>query len=61
MSKALAIILFAALTFASTHADARRKGDVYGFRTGSCKSTNCYRKHPSGRYVHPLTRQTRHY
>jgi hypothetical protein len=30
-------------------------GHVYGFRTGHCKSASCYRKHPNGTYVHPLT------
>jgi hypothetical protein len=35
----------------------RYGGHVYGFRTGHCKSAACYRKHPNGTYVHPLTKR----
>jgi hypothetical protein len=30
-------------------------GHVHGFATSRCKSASCYRKHPGGTYVHPLT------
>jgi len=32
-------------------------GHVYGFATSRCKSASCYRKHPGGTYVHPLTKR----
>jgi len=32
-----------------------RSGRIYGFRTSKCKSASCFRKHPNGTYVHPLT------
>jgi hypothetical protein len=33
----------------------RSSGRIYGFRTSKCKSASCFRKHPNGTYVHPLT------
>jgi hypothetical protein len=33
----------------------RGGGHVYGFATSQCKSASCFRKHPDGKYVHPLT------
>jgi hypothetical protein len=32
-----------------------RGGRIYGFRTSKCRSASCFRKHPNGTYVHPLT------
>jgi hypothetical protein len=37
------------------HHSSSHHGHVYGFRTSQCKSASCYRKHPNGKYVHPLT------
>ena len=37
------------------HSSSYRSGRVYGFRTAKCKSAACFRKHPGGTYVHPLT------
>jgi hypothetical protein len=37
------------------HSGSSRHGSVYGFRTSQCKSASCFRKHPGGTYVHPLT------
>jgi hypothetical protein len=34
-------------------------GRIYGFRTSKCKSAACFRKHPNGTYVHPLTERKR--
>jgi hypothetical protein len=33
----------------------RSSGRISGFRTSKCKSASCFRKHPNGTYVHPLT------
>jgi len=30
-------------------------GQIYGFGTSQCKSSDCFSKHPSGRWLHPLT------
>ena len=37
------------------HSSGYRGGRIYGFRTAKCKSAACFRKHPDGTYVHPLT------
>ncbi len=29
------------------------------FRTGHCKSAKCFKKHPNGTYVHPITPRKR--
>ena len=34
-------------------------GHVYGFATSKCKSAACFRKHPDGTWVHPLTTRKR--
>jgi hypothetical protein len=31
------------------------RGHATTFRTSYCKSTACFRKHPDGKYVHPIT------
>jgi hypothetical protein len=52
------VIIAALLLLSVSYADARSsRGKVYGFRTGYCKTSSCYSKHSSGRYVHPLTRR----
>ena len=38
-----------------SHGSSYRGGRVYGFRTAKCKTASCFRKHPGGTYVHPLT------
>ena len=30
------------------------------FRTSHCKSASCFRKHPDGKYVHPITPRKHH-
>ncbi len=30
-------------------------GHASTFRTSYCKSAACFRKHPDGKYVHPIT------
>ena len=60
MRALFALCLTAAFVVTSTlAADARGRssGRVYGFATSHCKSSSCYAKHPSGRWVHPLTRR----
>lgn len=58
---ALALITVPANALARVHSGGHRDGGhrsgghVYGFRTGHCKSARCFRKHPNGTYVHPLT------
>lgn len=41
------------------HRGGHHGGHVYGFATSRCKSASCFRKHPDGRYVHPLTTRKR--
>jgi hypothetical protein len=31
------------------------RGHATTFRTSNCKSAACFRKHPDGKYVHPIT------
>jgi hypothetical protein len=31
------------------------RGHATTFRTSYCKSAACFRKHPDGKYVHPIT------
>jgi hypothetical protein len=54
MWKLLGLVLISALLVANAEARSSR-GKVYGFRTGHCKTSSCYSKHPNGSYVHPLT------
>ena len=32
-----------------------KPGDIYGFGRSQCKSADCFRKHPEGSWLHPLT------
>ncbi len=41
-------------------AHGSRGSRIYGFRTSRCKSASCFRKHPNGTYVHPLTERKHH-
>jgi hypothetical protein len=53
---ALLIIALPSGAFARGHSGSHHfSGHVYGFRTSSCKASSCFRKHPDGKYVHPLT------
>jgi hypothetical protein len=48
------------LLAATTTADAKAyRAGVHGFRTATCKTATCRSRHPSGRYVHPLTHRRR--
>jgi hypothetical protein len=40
------------------HASGSYRGATT-FRTGHCKSAKCFRKHPNGTYVHPITPRKR--
>jgi len=54
---AVAMILLAcpAASLARSHGGGHSDGHVRGFATSHCKSASCFRKHPDGKYVHPLT------
>ena len=36
------------------------RGHATTFRTSYCKSAACFRKHPDGKYVHPITPRKHH-
>lgn len=62
---ALGLIVAPAVASARGHGGGHHSsGHAYGhsyrghattFRTSSCKSAACFRKHPNGTYVHPIT------
>ncbi len=55
-----ALALAAALLLAtSTAGIAGSYRKAHGFATGTCKTSSCRSKHPSGRYVHPITSKGR--
>lgn len=37
-----------------SHSSGHHGGHVHGFAMSQCKSAACHRKHPDGKYVHPL-------
>lgn len=55
---ALAAALLLAATTVGTAGSYRK---AIGFATGTCKTSSCRSKHPSGRYVHPITSKSRRY
>lgn len=52
-----AALLLAAPALADTDLPYGGKGpgEIYGFGVSKCKSPECWRKHPSGEWLHPLT------
>ncbi len=62
---ALGLIVAPAVASARGHGGGHHARHSYGshayrghattFRTSSCKSAACFRKHPDGKYVHPIT------
>jgi len=56
---ALGLIVVPAVASARGHHGGGHHGGHRGhattFRTSYCKSASCYRKHPDGKYVHPIT------
>ncbi|WP_407051375.1 hypothetical protein [Methyloraptor flagellatus] len=56
---AAATAAFVLAGFGISDADARSRSYGYHatkFRTGTCKRSSCFAKHPTGRYVYPLRR-----
>lgn len=56
---AFAVLSLGSPAFARGHGGGHHSssGRTYGFRTSKCKSASCFRKHPNGTYVHPLTKR----
>lgn len=51
-------IAVSAILLAPSDSEARSyrsSGRTYGFATSRCKTSSCVAKHPSGKWVHPLT------
>jgi len=42
-----------------SHGTTHSHSSATEFRTGHCKSAKCYKKHPGGTYVHPITPRKR--
>lgn len=63
IQRVLATALGVASLFVALPATARGHGGggghhggrITGFRTSKCVSAKCFRKHPNGTYVHPIT------
>jgi hypothetical protein len=53
----VAILLFVPPTasMARGHGGSDSGRYIRGFTTSHCKSASCFRKHPDGKYIHPLT------
>jgi hypothetical protein len=47
------ILIALAFAACAIPAQARDTRPYDGFRTGQCKSSSCYSKHPGGTYVYP--------
>lgn len=52
---AAALIAVPTAAIAHGHGGSHHGGHIKGFATSHCKSASCFRKHPDGKYVHPLT------
>lgn len=42
-----------------SHTATHSHSSATEFRTSRCKSAKCYKKHPDGTYVHPITPRKR--